>query len=162
MRLSRRLAAVALALAGFVLVAGCGATVSNTGFVGTWQRASGAESKFSLRPTEAGLVWNWSMDIGARKVRCDGAGSCEEFQGEKKIYDYHFQVEEREEAPGSIFVRCDAMPATPESVELHYVDRLDLQPDGLSIGSYMVEMNGEPLAEPKGPVVFNKISDVPL
>jgi hypothetical protein len=152
----------ALVLAGgLMLGTGCDPGVTDTGYSGTWQRLAGSPSSISLREGAEGWEFRWSARDAARTIVCTAAGLCDEVRDGKKVYLYRFRVFEGAD-DGGLHIECTGEPVDSEMVPMRYVDRLVVQPGGMELWSYMIEMNGEKLDEPRGPVRFSKTSDVPF
>lgn len=152
----------ALALTGGVMLGtSCDSGVTDTGYSGTWQRMAGSPSSISLRQGAEGWEFRWSARDAARTIVCESAGVCDELRDGKKVYRYNFRVFEDGQDRG-LHVECTGEPVDSEMMPMRYIDRLVVQPGGLELWSYMIELNAEKLDEPRGPVRFAKTSDVPF
>jgi len=156
-----RIGATILATSVLVL-AGCGSGPRDTGFAGTWERRlPGGYSSLSIREEAGGYTVRWSKLDGAQSVRCDERGHCEEFVGETKVYEWRFQAFLRPDSE-DLFLEVVGSPLDDTTPALRYVDRLQLQADGLELWSYQISENGVDRDPPEGPKVFEKTSDPPL
>jgi len=144
-----------------VAAGGCGTSLSDTGFVGTWQSTGNGTSTIAIEPAGDGYRFRWSLARGERTVRCDGEGLCEEFNAGEKIYEYRFEVDSQDGST-DLLVSCEGTPMAQDGMAVRYVDRLVLQPGATEIWSYMIEQDGHELMPPKGPRRFAKISDEPF
>jgi len=121
-------------------------SVSDTGFVGTWARSGaigGYRSIVSILKDGDRWLFRWKLDTedGTWKVRCDWSGRCEEFVDEKRIGTYTFHVREE---PGQDFLSVDCVREDLREGRngYHYRDELVLNPGGLSVTTYTLELNG--------------------
>jgi hypothetical protein len=162
-------ARAAAALLAATLAACRGAPeVSDTGYVGSWEREiRGGRSVISLWEAEGELRLRWNKTPDPEfasagtfsTVRCGTSGPCTEFAGQAPVYEYTFRTFRRE-GQDDLFVECVGEPAAPGVSRLQYVDRLELQPGGLELWSYMVELNGAP--RESLPIKHRKVSNDPF
>lgn len=133
--------------------------VSDTGFIGTWQRVD-STSTISFARTESGLVFDWILDADDRSVRCDGRGRCDErFRGDK-VYEWTFRAEVDTDGK-SLRLAREGTPIGATTTPLTEVDRVEIRPGGLELYAFTIERDGAPLGAPNGPFRYRKISDRP-
>lgn len=159
--MSARGATLLLAAIGALATAACSNSVSDTGYVGSWQRDTlGGVSVVSLRETADGWGVSWHLEADDHQVRCDAEGVCDETVAGEIIYRWRLSAER---VPGEASLRLTrAGEAVREgTTPLTEVLRLDLAQDGLSLTAWVESRNGEPLPRPAGPYDYVKISDDP-
>ncbi len=137
--------------------------VSDTGFIGKWQRQIGnSESTFALWQEGDGYGFCWTQppsELG-REVLCVATGHSEERVRGQKVYEYRFEVRP-EQGSDHLLVSVQGTPINPLSTPIQWVDRLVLQPGGLELWVYQIELNGQPRPNPSEPYKFTKVSDDP-
>lgn len=151
-------------LAASIFASGCGPEpVSDTGYVGTWERVAGPASRISLRREGDGYSFRWSLKHGDRAVRCEDRASavCGEYNKGDKIYEWSFRVRQPEGSK-ELLIERDGKPVEGRGTPLHEVDRLELQPGGLELTATTIERNHEPLQAASTPYRFRKVSDKPF
>jgi hypothetical protein len=159
MRFDKRCWPVAVGLA---LTLGCGGAVSNTGFVGAWERPlGGGHSTISIHDGDEGYRFTWNKVQGNQTVTCQPSGPCEEFVGGIKVYEWEFRAYTEAGSP-HLFVEAVGRPLGDEAPARRYLDRLELGADGLVLWSHALEVDGAAPDPPTPPVKFDKISDEPL
>lgn len=153
------------ALSGIILAAGCIIRVSDTGYVGTWSRASSAgTSKISISKTGDQYHFHWKLTSADRKwsVTCDKNSHCEELLDGKKISEYQFSTRV-DPATGHLIVEGAQKVYDPKGEvkeERVDIDELIVEEKGLRLGSYTIERNGTKMARGAGPQrFFDKVSN---
>jgi len=148
-----------------VLAAGCGPSISDTGHLGLWRRASGAaksEVAFWRGPDGAYRFRanRWSQD-GTHALRCGLEGPCLEYSGAEPFYEYHYRVFERSGEDG-LFVECDGRPrGAGNATTLHQIEQFTLDADRRSLEVRLVEQNHVPRDATIVRARFDKVSDDP-
>jgi len=130
-------------------------------FEGTWARVGLLDSSISLREAEDGFHFRWKLNDGDKLISCTRDDFCEEFRDGDRVYEYHFRLDG---PPGSseIIVRCDGRPVVSEMEPVSWVDRIVLHDGGRELWSYLVEMNGEKMEPPVGPIRFVRVAETPF
>jgi hypothetical protein len=157
-----RFAILLLAALGGVVACTPEVRVSNTGYEGTWSRGTErAMSTIAFVRDGDGMRFRWSVrsDDDKWSVRCGWDGRCEEYVDGVKTSEYTFRTWEDEET-GHVMLECTGRVFLPKELDVHYVDELVLEPDGLVMWSYSLERGGQTYegdARPKRK--FEKVSD---
>jgi hypothetical protein len=156
---------VASCFAFCLALTACSPKISDTGYVGTWARGK-VESRSIISISKAGdqYRFHWklvSLD-GKWTVACDKAAHCvETFEG-KKIGDYDFSTHV-DAATGHLIVESNQISYEPDGKvrrTTHDVDELVVEQNGLSLGCYTFERNGQKMSREEGPQRhFEKIAD---
>jgi hypothetical protein len=160
----KALGRVGWALALLVGSMACGAhpRVSDTGYVGTWQRGDErARSTIAIVKQGSRYLFRWSQTSADNRwsVRCGWEGKCEEVIDGEKVADYNFRTW-IDETTGRLVVECSGRVIKPKDMIVHDVDHLEVEPGGTSLGCHTVERNGQHFAVDGGPARwFKKISD---
>jgi hypothetical protein len=150
-----------------VLLFGCAgpAEISDSGYTGRWERRIGRTRSVVSFWEEGGemrFCWNQITENVPRRIRCDSKGVAEYLVNREKIYEYRFRTSV-EETTGHLLLHVEgAPPVEGEATPIVWVDRLELQPGGLELWSYRLELNDTVHPKPMGPVKFVKISDDPF
>jgi len=138
----------------------CSPRIADTGFTGAWERPlNGGYSSLAIREADDGYHVRWNKIDGNQTVRCDEDGSCEEFVGEEKVYEWRFRAFSRPDSP-DLFVEVTGVPIG-DRTPMRYTDRLVLQPGGRELWSYQIEENGVERDPPGNPLKFHKVSNDP-
>jgi hypothetical protein len=127
---------IAVWIVWLLILSGCSGglpdEISNTGYVGTWQRGSDfVQSTFSIVEIDGSYAVRWekrSAD-GKAHVDCDWQGRCEEFVDGSRTSEYAFRVWVDEES-GRLRVGCRGRVYGATPAEFDYVDELILRDDG--------------------------------
>lgn len=153
----RRAVPIVLAVAA----GACGPRVSDTGYVGLWQReAQTGPSRIAIWRVGDEYRFASIVEGKDRKVDCDEHGDCDEIVDGQLIYRWHYRAF-LGDGDDTLYVECRGEPAIEGNTPLTYVDRLELQPGGLELHSFTVQRNRFKLPRPGGPYVFVKVSDRP-
>ena len=155
-----------LPIAGLVLAAACSITrVSDTGYVGTWSRGSGAgTSVISIAKTGEQYRFTWKLTSADRKwtVTCDKNSHCIEILDGIKTTEYQFTTRV-DPATGHLIVQGDLEIFDPKGEVKEKrvdVDELILESGNLKLGSFTFERNGKTLTGDERPQrFFEKISN---
>lgn len=159
---------IPLAAAMLGIVGSCHGNVSDTGYVGTWARGK-PESRSIISIGKSGdqyrFTWKLKSVDGKWIVTCNADAHCVETFDGKKIGDYQFTTRVDPET-GHLIVQGDHT-AYEESGEVkgtvRDLDELVVENQGLSLGCYTFERNGEKMTRAEGPQRhFDKISDAVL
>ena len=161
----KRIKVVGVVIALYVgLAFSCSApppTLSDTGYVGTWERRGPkAASKVELFHDGKQYRFRWTMttDDRSAEVRCNWDGECDEFVGGKKVIAHRFKLWTDEES-GELMIECHSEGITPGN-NVHYIDRLLVEPGGKTLVAYTIETNGTTYEEENQPRrTYNKVAD---
>ena len=137
---------------------------TDTGFVGSWERQGGrASSTISIREENGSYVFRWSLQDGPRRVRCDRAGICGEWDGTMKTYRYEFRTR-LEEGGQALLVERIGTPIVENLTPLTLLDRLTVEPGGLALRSRTLEINQESVGNGEGgpSYYYRKLADEPF
>ena len=155
-------------VATLAIVVGCGPSVSDTGYVGTWRRSFGeqARSEVAFWKTPDGTYRFRANRFGAdgtHELRCGAEGPCLEYGKEPEpFYEYHYRAFERPGETG-LFVDCEGRPhGTHEATPLQQVERFVLAPGGLVLEVRLVEQNHVVPGREVVRARFNKVSNDPF
>lgn len=160
----RTVLAFAAACVAVLLSAGCVTDVqpTNTGYEGTWsignERATTVVAIVKDGERYLHRLTIHSAD-GKWQVRCNWDGICEEFVDHRKTSDFRFRTWTDEDT-GHLIVECTGKVFHPKEREIHYVNELVTEPDGLTLWSYTLERAGQSFrgdARPKRSLT--KVSD---
>ena len=149
-----------LALLLLLLIpSGALAEVSDSGWIGCWERPSHAGySRIAISATADGYRFAWKLADGRRAVSCDESGLCEELLDGKLRYRWRFNVIE---LPGGDGLMVEAIGSSPDKTsERQYTDRFELQPGGLELRSYATRVGDQEIRDAQ-PLEFHKVSDDP-
>lgn len=157
-----RLAAL-VALASIAALA-CepGARISDTGYVGTWERGNDkVRSRVAIRKDGAAYRFRWTQSNADASwtVACDWEGECTEHLDGAKIAAFRFQTSIDPES-GHLLV--DVLRSETSGGKGDYADRdeLVLEPGGLKLWSYTVQHDGQPVTRGRGPArLLTKVSN---
>lgn len=165
---SRRSSA-ALALVACLLSPAClrePFAVSDTGYVGTWQRGNDrATSTLAVVRDGDGYRVRWTKTsrepdgTEKLKVRCDWDGSCVETLNGRQIATHRFRpyVDAK---TGRLMIETREVRTEPERMEIVYLDEFVVEQDGRVLGSYTIERGGQRYDGPGRPQrFFEKVSD---
>jgi hypothetical protein len=135
---------------------------TDTGYEGTWSRET-ERSTSAVAIVRHGdrYLFRWTANSvdGDWKVVCDWDGVCEEFVNHEKTSDYRFRTWTNEET-GNLMVECTGHVFKPKERDIHYVDELVLEPDGLTLWSYTIERAGQTFEGDSRPKTsMEKVSD---
>jgi hypothetical protein len=145
---------------GLVLTGGsCGG--GDGDFEGSWMRVGLLDSTISLRRDENQFHFRWKLSDGVKTIECPRDDYCEEFRDGDRVYEYQFRLE-HDPARGEITVRCEGRPLVAEMEPVSWVDRLVVRERGRELWAFLLEMNGEDMKQPIGPIRFVRISDTPF
>jgi hypothetical protein len=136
--------------------------VSDTGYVGTWQRGSErALSTIAIVKRGSGYLFRWrqSSSDDRWEAHCGWDGKCAETIDRQRIAEYTFRAS-IDGKTGHLVVECSGRMLEPKEVAIHDVDEVVVEPGGLSLGFHTLERNGEHYRVDAGPARwFKKISD---
>jgi hypothetical protein len=157
----RGITTVTLLLALGVL-AGCSEPISDTGYVGTWSRGNDKNTSYVwIREAADGYEMRWGVGSadGVWRVDCSWDGYCEEFVNSEKTAEHRYEVRIDPDTDKLMF-ECSSKQLVPEVAEAHYIDLLEVTPDGLGLWSYTLERDGNVFPENQRPKrLLKKISD---
>ena len=150
------------------LVFGCGTSVSDTGYVGTWRRTFGEHGHSDVAFWKAPdgqyrfRANRWGSD-GTHELRCGAEGPCWEYgNGTEAFFEYTYRVAERAGETG-LFVECEGHPRGSGDVSaLHQIERFVVTPDGLGLDVRVVELNHVAAKTEIVRARFDKVSDDPF
>lgn len=157
----------ALALVGLLgvlaLDGGCAPPLSDTGFRGSWQRSTGDKAaRVSIWDDEAGWHFCWSTASagGGPAFTCTEDGSTVMTERGASTYRYDVRMTPGEGGTDAR-VEIRGEPLLEGLTPIRWTDRLELEPDGLTILSWRVSLNGRELERPAQPLRLVKISNEP-
>jgi hypothetical protein len=161
-RLGRSIRGI-LSMGLLVVIAGIGCrdSISDKGFVGRWKRSDGlthSELRFWNSP-ELQFCWSSETDASAL-TRCGADGKTEFVVAGEVGYEYQSSVR-RTDDNRVLEVVVIGEPTT-RGTPIRWVDRFELQPGGLKLQAFQIELNGKPREPPTGPRTYEKISDDPF
>jgi hypothetical protein len=143
-------------------LAACSASVSDTGYVGTWSRGNDrVRSTIAIAERDGTYLFRWGKESsdGRVKVRCDWDGNCVELSDGLEVARYHFRPW-IDPASGRLRVECRGTIFTAEKPEVHYIDELEVRDDGKRLVAYTVERAGQQYSGRGRPrFKFTKVSD---
>ena len=136
--------------------------VSDTGYVGTWQRGDDrARSTISIVKQGRGYLFRWSesSEGNVRSVRCGWNGECDEIIDGRSVAHYTFRTR-IDEATGHLEVECSGRVIKPREMAVHDVDRLEVESGGTYLAFHTLLRNGQRFPANAGPTRwFKKVSD---
>lgn len=139
----------------------CGASTTDTGFRGKWQRSSGA-AEVSIWEDPDGWRFCWSapsQDNGPTNTCTEDGRTVMTERGET-TFEYRAGLTLGPN-PDEAFVEVVGGPVVEGLTPIRWTDRLELQADGLTILSWRVALNGTALDPPHGPLRLVKLDDEP-
>jgi len=157
-------AGVSLAILSLLLSTACGPRVSDTGYVGSWNREGiGLVTTISIVSQGDGYLFRWGResDDGRVHVRCNWAGECSETIDGETAATYQMRTWVEEES-SLLRVECRGRrwAGSEREVDVHYVDELLVRRDGLRLVSRAIAKDGvEFEGKGHGKRVFEKFSD---
>lgn len=163
--MTARLLTVGVTVAALAAACGGGGLsrrVSDTGYEGTWERGNERiYSRLSFVKLDDGYHVRYekrSAD-GRIRVECGWDGRCEEFVDGERTSSYSFRVWIDEESK-LLRLECRGQVEKPTATEIHYVDQLEVQKQGLLLRAFTLEDNNGTYAYKAGPSFkLDKISD---
>ena len=136
--------------------------VTNTGYTGTWSGGNDRiVSMIAIAKSGDRYFFRWFKHSSDRAfdVDCGWDGQCEERLLGRRVATYDFAAR-LDPATGHLMVECHERRFIPQTLEIHFVDELVVEPGGRVLRSYTIERDGQRMQGLSRPVrSFVKIAD---